>query len=347
MGKAILQVFALIAYTVYALGSWVISTNKKSKAATMDRVRREQAKYRVMEYYDVDETARFVDCGHSHESIATAFACRQTRRFAEIEAIDETGMVRPLNSAEVQEFQREQKRWMAQHVRVGRPLARLPRAFSALRAGEPNATEAKYRSAVEGFRTQIERHRARTLGHESEWAGTRASLTEAVEDARGSMAYWRARLGQDPGNQMVAGQLKTATELHAKLRSALDKLDGRAGVLLKFYQDCEARITVMERHNHDIEEIRRLERLSGSADTVIAGAETALGGIGASFLREARQVGEVIGAFERLQLKSLVGEAPLDDIEFLADRINESSERQFETVQQLSRTIEKFAQPTG
>ena len=220
-------------------------------------------------------------------------------------------------------------------------------ALSALRADKLDATEAKYRSTVEGFRTQIERHRARTLGRESEWAAARASLTEAVDDAQGSRAYWRARLGQDRGNQMVTGQLKTATELYAKLRSALDKLDGRADVLLKFYQDCEARIAVMEQYNRDIEEIRRLDRLSGSADTVIAGAETALGGIGASFLREARQVGEVIGAFERLQLKSLVGEAPLDDIEFLADRINESSERQFDTVEQLSQTIGVFSERTG
>ena len=220
-------------------------------------------------------------------------------------------------------------------------------ALLALRAAELDGTEAEYGFAVEEFRTQIERHRARTLGRESEWATARASLTEAVDDAYGSTGYWRARLGQDPGNQMVTGQLKTATELHAKLRSALDKLDGRAVVLLKFYRDCEARIAVMDRYNRDMEEIRRLERLSGSADTVIAGAENALGGIGASFLREARQVGEVIGAFERLQLKSLAGEAPLDDIELLADRINESSERQFDTVEQLSRTIEKFAEPTG
>ena len=200
---------------------------------------------------------------------------------------------------------------------------------------------------MDEFRTQIERHRARTLGRESEWATARKSLTEAVVGARESTAYWRARLGQDPGSQMFAGQLKTATELHAKLHSALDKLDQRADVLHKFYDDCEARIAVMDRYNRDIEEIRRLERLSGSADTVIAEAETTLGGIGASFLREARQVGEVIGAFERLQLKSLVGEAPLDDIEFLAERINESSERQFDTIEQLSQAIEEFAEATG
>ena len=98
----------------------------------------------------------------------------------------------------------------------------------------------------------------------------------------------------------------------------------------------------MDRCNRDIEETRRLDRLSGAADMVIVGAETALAGIGASFVREARKVGEVLGSFERLQLKSLAGEAPLDDIEFLADRINESSEAEFATVERLSRTMEEF-----
>ena len=50
-------------------------------------------------------------------------------------------------------------------------------------------------------------------------------------------------------------------------------------------------------------------------------------------------MGRVLGSFERLQLKSLAGEAPLDDIEFLADRINESSEREYDTVERLSRTM--------
>lgn len=131
----------------------------------------------------------------------------------------------------------------------------------ARRADEWDANEAKYRFAVAELRSQIEWHRARTLGRESEWAAVRASLIEAVDGAWGSTAYWRARLGQDPDNQVFTGQLKTATELHAKLRSALDKLDRRADVLLKFYHDCEARIAVMDRYNRDIEEIRRLDRL--------------------------------------------------------------------------------------
>ena len=231
-------------------------------------------------------------------------------------------------------------RFIPSHLRASRRL----RAFQA---GESSVVLDVYRFAVDEFRGQVEGHRARTLGSESEWGAARAELAGAVDDAHRSMAYWRARLSQDPDNRTFAGQLKTATGLHAKLRSALGKLDGRADVLRRFYNDCEARITVMDRCNRDIEETRRLDRLSGAADMVITGAETALAGIGASFVREAQQVGEVLGSFERLQLKSLAGEAPLDDIEFLADRINESSEAEFATVERLSRTMGEFGGPGG
>ena len=227
------------------------------------------------------------------------------------------------------------------------PHLRVSRRLKAFRAGEPDVVLNVYRFAVDEFRGQIERHRARTLGSRSEWGAARAELARAVDEADRSMAYWRARLGQDPDNRTFAGQWRTATELQAKLRSALEKLDGRADVLRKFYNDCEARIAVMDRCNRDIEETRRLDRLSGTADMVIVGAETALAGIGASFVREAHKVGEVLGSFERLQLKSLAGEAPLDDIEFLADRINESSEAEFATVERLSRRMEGLGEPAG
>ena len=219
------------------------------------------------------------------------------------------------------------------------PQLRVSRRLKAFRSGEPDVVLDVYRFAVDEFRGQIERHRARTLGRRSEWGAARAELARAVDEADRSMAYWRARLGQDPDNQTFAGQWRTATKLQGKLRSALGKLDGRADVLRRFYNDCEARIAVMDRCNRDIEETRRLDRLSGTADMVIVGAETALAGIGASFVREAHKMGRVLGSFERLQLKSLAGEAPLDDIEFLADRINESSEKEFATVERLSRKM--------
>ena len=222
---------------------------------------------------------------------------------------------------------------------------RVSRRLAAFRGGDLDATEAVYRFAVEEFRGQIERHRARTLGSGSEWGAARAELGRAVDGADRSMAYWGARLSQDPDNRMAARQLRTATELSAKLGSALAKLDGRADVLRKFYNDCEARIAVMDRCNRDIEETRRLEQLSGTADMVIAGADTALAGIGASFVREAHKMGRVLGSFERLQLKSLAGEAPLDDIEFLADRINEASEREYDTVERLGRTMGRLSEP--
>lgn len=220
------------------------------------------------------------------------------------------------------------------------------RRLRAFRAGEPGVVLEVYRFAVHEFRKQIERHRARTLGSRSEWGAARAKLATAVDEADRSMAYWQARLDQDPDNRTFAGQGKTATELRDKLGSALGKLDGRADVLRKFYNDCEARIAVMDRCNRDIEETRRLDRLSGTADMVIAGAETALAGIGASFVREAHKMGRVLGSFERLQLKSLAGEAPLDDIEFLADRINESSEAEFATVERLSRKMGELGEST-
>ena len=223
----------------------------------------------------------------------------------------------------------------------------VSRRFAAFRAGRSDVVHDVYRFAVEEFRGQIEAHRARTLGSNSEWGNARESLARAVDDADRSMAYWRTRLQQDPDSPVVAGQLRTATELDAKLRSALGKLDGRADILRKFYNECHARVAVMDRYNRDIEETRRLERLSGTAGTLIAEAEGVLAGIGASFVREAQKVGEVLGDFERLQLKSLAGEAPLDDIEFLADRINESSEAEFATVEKLSRAIDDFAEPAG
>ncbi|MYI65993.1 MAG: hypothetical protein F4107_08685 [Gemmatimonadetes bacterium] len=59
---------------------------------------------------------------------------------------------------------------------------------------------------------------------------------------------------------------------------------------------------------------------------VIAGAQGALAAIGQEFLREAEAVGRALGGLAEVQIKSLAGEAPLDNIEYLADRVIENSE---------------------
>lgn len=232
-------------------------------------------------------------------------------------------------------------------VRFLPPWLRVSRRLNAYRAGKPEVVLDVYRFAAGEFRGEIARHRTRTLGSESEWAAAREVLAQATDDADRSVAYWRNRGREDPDDQVIARQLNKATELDEKLRSALGKLDGRADVLRRFFNECEAKVSGMDRYNRDLEEIRRLDRLSGTADMAIAGAEATLAGIGASFVRQARKVRKVFEDFERLQLEALAGEVPLDDIELLADRINEASEWKYATVEELSRTMGGSAEPTG
>lgn len=235
--------------------------------------------------------------------------------------------------------------WLVLVRVLPRPIRRhVGRRMKALHAGEPDAIHVVSRFAAEEFRRLIETHRARTLGKQSEWAVARSTLREAVNDAQRSAAYWHARLAQESDNPLAARHSKTAADLEAKLRAALTKLDARGEVLLHFYNDCEARLGAMDRHGRDIEEAHRLQRLSGAAGIAIAEAEETLAGIGASFVREAQRVGEALGGLERLQIKSLAGEAPLDDIEYLADRINESSDSELAAVEQLKRALNRMAE---
>lgn len=218
---------------------------------------------------------------------------------------------------------------------------RVSRAFAAFRAGDPIAVRKVHRFAAREFRVQIGRHRARTLGADSEWGMARAALAEAADEAQRSVAYWKARVKQEPDNRLAAGQSKTATELDDKLRSALAKLDARADTLLRFYNECDARLTLMDRYNQDMEETRRLEELSGRTDVAIAGAEDTLLAIGEQFVREAQAVGRALGGLSRVQIKSLAGDAPLDNIEYLADRIIESSDAERRAVEDLDRVLQR------
>ena len=218
---------------------------------------------------------------------------------------------------------------------------RVSRALAAFRVGEATAVGKVHRFAAREFRLQIGRHRARTLGADSEWGMARSALAEAADEAQRSVAYWKARVRQEPDNQLAAGQSQTAADLDDKLRSALAKLDARADTLLKFYNDCDARLSLMDRYNQDMEETRRLEELSGRTDVAIAGAEDTLLAIGEQFVREAQAVGRALGGLARVQIKSLAGDAPLDNIEYLADRIIESSDAERRAVEDLDRVLQE------
>lgn len=218
---------------------------------------------------------------------------------------------------------------------------RVRRGLAAFRAGDATAVAKVHKFAAREFRLQIGRHRARTLGADSEWGTARAALAEAADEAQRSVAYWKARIEQEPDNQLAAGQSETASDLDDKLRSALAKLDARADTLLRFYNDCDARLSLMDRYNQDMEETRRLEELSGRTDVAIAGAEDTLLAIGEQFVREAQAVGRALGGLARVQIKSLAGDAPLDNIEYLADRIIESADAERRAVEDLDRVLQQ------
>ena len=169
--------------------------------------------------------------------------------------------------------------------------------------------------AVADFRERIAEHRARTIGANSEWGRARASLAEAADEAQRSVAYWRERLRAEPESELAGAQGRVADRLEAKLGEALGKLDARAAALRKFYNDCDARLRVMDRCNRDLEESRRLEELSGRADIVIARAEGVMESIARAFVAEARAMGEALGIVATVGIKSLAGVAPVENIE--------------------------------
>ncbi len=71
------------------------------------------------------------------------------------------------------------------------------------------------------FRNQIEDHRARTLGSESEWQIDRGTVAKKADDAQRAVAYWRGRQQQEPDNEVAATQLNVARSIDQKLRTAL------------------------------------------------------------------------------------------------------------------------------
>ena len=133
--------------------------------------------------------------------------------------------------------------------------------------------------------------------------------------------------------------MATAQRLEGKFSEALGKLDQRSQSLLKFFNECEARVVALERGKSDYEQSQRMAALSDRADLVIGDATATLAGIGESFVNQAIRVGEALGSFERIQLKSLAGEIELDHIEAVADRIIESSVAERAALRDLTASV--------
>ena len=215
--------------------------------------------------------------------------------------------------------------------------------IAAYQRAEPWAVLQVHEFAVTEFRERIQVHRERTLGRGSEWGRARSELAQAADDAQRSAAYWRERLRGEPGSDLARTQSPIADRLEAKLAEALEKLDLRAAALRKFYNDCDARLAVMDRCNRDLEESRRLEELSGRADVVIAQAEGMIQTIAQQFVAEARTIAEALGGVATVGIKSLAGEAPMDNIEYFADHIIESSDRERSAIEDLERQLSHVA----
>ena len=79
------------------------------------------------------------------------------------------------------------------------PRRLAARTLASFRAGDPKAVRRVYQFAVREFHQQVETHRTRTLGSDSEWGTARASLAEAADEAQrsesptGRPAYSRSR----------------------------------------------------------------------------------------------------------------------------------------------------------
>jgi len=182
------------------------------------------------------------------------------------------------------------------------------------------------------FKREIKAHRKKVLGPDSEWERARAPLLEAKDEANRSGAYWRGRMEEDATNEAARAQLQSAEELEVKFAAAVSELDHRSEALLQFFNECEAKLPVLERFRRDHEESLALEKLKERADGTVADAQSALELIGQQFVSEALRMGQALGALERYELKESAASVPLDRIEHVADQILSSSREERETL---------------
>ncbi len=212
---------------------------------------------------------------------------------------------------------------------------------AAYQAGDEDAVSAVHDFTLRLLRRRVEEQRKQTLGPSSEWELARAPLATALDDVEVEVAYWDERIREEPNSELASLQLQTARKLEAKLRSALGKVDGRAEVLRQFYHRCEAKLAVMDRSNTDLTKVKRLEELSVRADSAIAHAQGTVEALAQHFLTEAQNIASALGSADHSQLSMLAGAAPVDNIEFLADKIHERSERNRSTIRQLEKALDE------
>ena len=217
--------------------------------------------------------------------------------------------------------------------------ASVSQGISAYERGEPWAVARVHEYAVEKFRNRVAEHREKTMGDSSEWGRARTSLMEAASDAQRSAVYWGARHRQEPSNEFAKSQKDVSERLEAKLAEAFEKLEARSVALRRFYNECDARLAAMDRHNRDLAEFRRLKDLSGRADVVVAHAEKTMHVFATAFVTEAQMFADALGGIAAVSVIALAGEAPLDNIDYFADRIIEDSDRDREVIEDLERRL--------
>lgn len=196
-----------------------------------------------------------------------------------------------------------------------------------------------YEAVARNFAVEIERQRARTLGPDSDWGRARRPLEAAAQETARSVAYWEQRCATDPGNDVAQQQRETAVRLRDKFQEAVTQLDARAQALVTFFNECEARLAVLQYARRDYEEIRKLSHLSERADDIVTDARTTLTAIGSRFVSEAIRVGNALGGIERVGWLSLADNVAVDRIETLADRILESSNNEREMLDRLAKEV--------
>lgn len=218
------------------------------------------------------------------------------------------------------------------------------RRVAEYQAGDADAVSAVHEVGLEQLNKLVETHQAsRTIGPDSEWSRARALLATALDEVEGTIAQWEERSADEPDSELPFRQLRTLRKLEAKLCAGLREVDDRADVLRQFYQRLEAKLVLMDRGNADLTRVRRLRELSGKAGPFTETQGT-VEMLAQRFLAEAKDILHALGSVDRSQLGIRAGFASYDNVELLADKIHEASERDRSAVRQVEKTLEE--QPT-